>query len=255
MEGLTILDKAMTVVRVLTDGRECSVNELAECVEEPVSSTYRLLSSLLAAGWVAPGLKRGRYRLGLFFLRIGSQVEDRVDLRERTRPALQRLHQRTGQTAHLCVRDGLRAVCIERIDGGDVRWMGLRPGTSLPLVVGGAPVAILANLPVGEYESIRDSTLAQSGFGHSPGTVETVDALVAETRARGFAISDGDITPGVAALGTPVFDHSGQIVASISVGGLREHILDDGVRESTIAAILDCAREASLALGWPGESL
>lgn len=253
MEGLEILGKAMAIVRELADGQERSVTALAECAGEPVSSTYRLVSSLLAVDWVAPGVRRGRYRLGLFFMRIGSLVEDRIDLRERIRPALERLCLRTGQTAHLCVRDRSRAVCIDRVDAGDVRAMALRPGTSLPLVVGGAPMAILASLPQSEYESVRDLALAQLEVEYLSCTAEAIDRVVAETRSRGIAVSDGDVTPGVAALSAPVFDYRGQIAAAVSVGGLREHILSDNVRDGAIAAVMDCAREASMALGWPGE--
>lgn len=252
-EGLEMLGKAMSIVHELADGKELSVAALAECTGEPVSSTYRLVSSLLAVGWIAPGLQRGRYRLGLYFLGIGSVVEDRLDLRERIRPALQRLRDRSNLTAHLCVRDGARAVCIDRIDAGEVRELVLRPGKSLPLVVGGAPMAILANLPPHEYESVRDLAIAQSEVEGFPRTAKAVDQMVNQTRLRGYAVSDNDVTPGIAALSTPVFDYCGQIAAAISIAGLREHVLGDSARDNAIAAIVDCGREASLALGWRGE--
>ena len=38
-------------------------------------------------------------------------------------------------------------------------------------------------------------------------------------------VSDNNVTPGIAAIGAPIFDHRGEVAASLSVSGLREGIL------------------------------
>jgi DNA-binding IclR family transcriptional regulator len=251
--GLEILEKVDALISALAQHGEMSAAVLAGEVQEPVSSTYRLLANLSRSGWVAPGSRRGLYRLGLFFMRVGGQLEDSLDIRERTLPPLQKLLNDTGQTAYLCVRDGLRAVCIERLDGGDVRSMALTLGASLPLIIGGAPKAILAFLPDSEYESVRDASLAVARQEGRPRDVADVDRAVAGIRRDGISVSDGDVTAGVAALGAPVFNHRGELVAAVSVSGIRAHILDDGVRARSIEAIRRCGQDVSAALGWHGE--
>jgi DNA-binding IclR family transcriptional regulator len=70
---------------------------------------------------------------------------------------------------------------------------------------------------------------------------------VRATRERGYAISDEDVTPGVASIGVPVFDHSGSVRASLSIGGLREPILGEG--SSALELARAAAAEISRTLG------
>jgi DNA-binding IclR family transcriptional regulator len=67
------------------------------------------------------------------------------------------------------------------------------------------------------------------------------------TRERGYAISDEDVTRGVAAFGAPIFDHTGAVRASISVGGIREHLYQH--RERAIDLLRGAAAEISRTLG------
>ena len=251
-DGVEILDKVGAILDALAENGELSVADLVSRTEEPVSSTYRLLANLTAADLVDGGSRRGRYRLGRFFMRIGSEVEDRMDIRERAMPALRQLLAETGQTVYLCVRDLSRAVCLARLAGGDVRSMALRLGASLPLVVGGAPTSILAFLPESEYRSVRDAALDAPAGDHTTRTGAELDALVADIREQGCSISDGDVTPGVAAVGVPVFNHRGEIVAAISVSGIREHLLGPDVVDEVLRAARRCGETVSTAIGWSG---
>ncbi len=247
--GLEILDKVNALISTLEQHGEMAAADLAAAVGEPVSSTYRLISSLMRVGWVSQGSKRRLYRLGLFFMRVGGQAEDAIDIRERALPSLKRLLDATGETSYLCIRQDLRAVCIERLEGGDVRSLALTLGASLPLVVGGAPQAILAFLPDGEYESVLERS--EAAIEQSTRTREQVDHAIRSIREDGFAVSDGDVTTGVAAIGAPVFNHRGELAAAISVSGVREHILGDR-QDEVVAAARECARAVSEALGWHG---
>ena len=90
---------------------------------------------------------RGTYRLSLKLFDLGSTVLDRFDERASALPVMQRLHDETGPTVFLCVRRGLEAVCIERIDGARVTLLELRLGGSLPLHLGAAPRRLLRSSP------------------------------------------------------------------------------------------------------------
>ena len=73
-------------------------------------------------------------------------------------------------------------------------------------------------------------------------------AVIDQVRRRGYAVSDGDVTPGIAALGAPVFNHRGDLVAAISVSGLRAQVLGDQERRN-IELIRAGAQAVSKALG------
>jgi DNA-binding IclR family transcriptional regulator len=102
---------------------------------------------------------------------------------------------------------------------------------------------LLANLPPAE----RDQQVAAFAAAGQV-TAGSLRARIADTRRRGYAASDQDVTPGVAALGAPIFNHRGEVEAAVSISGLRDVLLADGPREELLAA----ARRTSEALGWNG---
>jgi DNA-binding IclR family transcriptional regulator len=247
--GMDIVGKADAVVSALAGQGEATVGQLAELVGEPVSSTYRLLTSLMRIGWVDKGSRRGLYRLGLFFMRIGGVVEDAVDIRERALPTLRTLLHETGETSYLCVRRGTRAVCIERLEGRDVRSLELRLGASLPLAIGAAPRCILAFLPDEERDSLLDQSLRETAVERGPLDRDQVMGELLDARRHGYVISDGDVTRGVAAIGAPVFNQRRELVGAISVSGVRERLLGSR-REGIVRLLIDGAARVSATLGY-----
>lgn len=244
--GLELIAKVDAVIGVLENRGEASAAEIAERTGEPLSSVYRLLQSLTGIGWVDRGWRRGTYRLGLLVLTIGGQIEDKLDIRECALPSLRHLVKTTGTTGFLCVRRDTRAVCVERVEGQAVRSLAMQLGSSLPLFVGAAPRAILAFLPPAEQRSsLRASRLP--GDPPRPDAA-AIQADIEKVRSDGFSVSDGDVTPGIAALGAPVFNHRGELEAAISMSGLRSQILG-ATRAANIALITSRAREVSRALG------
>ena len=234
------------MIGVLESRGEASAAEIAKQTGEPLSSVYRLLQSLTGIGWVDRGWRRGSYRLGLLLLTIGGQLEDKLDIRECALPSLRRLLNTTGTTAFLCVRRDTRAVCVERLEGQAVRSLAMQLGSSLPLFAGAAPRAILAFLPPAEQ---RSSLKAFRLPGDPPRPdAAAIQADIEQVRRDGVAVSDGDVTPGIAALGAPVFNHRGELEAAISISGLSSQILGSS-REANLELITACAREVSRSLG------
>ena len=53
--------------------------------------------------------------------------------------------------------------------------------------------------------------------GHGPASLPALRTLLAETRQRGHATEDGEVTPGLASVAAPVLDHNGHPVAGVAV--------------------------------------
>ena len=69
-----------------------------------------------------------------------------------------------------------------------------------------------------------------------------------QTLAQGYAVSDEDVTPGIASLGAPIFDYTGGVRAALSVGGMKSLVLGKD-RERIVELLVDGAHEISAALG------
>jgi DNA-binding IclR family transcriptional regulator len=175
----------------------------------------------------------------------------RFNERQAALPVMERLHEETEETVYLVVRRGFEAVCIERIEGRRVQILGTRLGDAVPLHVGATPRILLAYEPHDFWEDY----LARGNFqAFTPRTPTTRDELLPLLQAiltDGYAVSDGDITPGIAAIGAPIFDHTGAIRAAISVSGIRSELLGNtDTKTRVIDKVVAGAKEISHALGF-----
>jgi DNA-binding IclR family transcriptional regulator len=245
---LATVDKAFAVLGALVDEGEASVQRLAEILDAPRSSVYRLVSDLQRLGAVEPGTTRGAYRLGLELLRLGSAVTARFDERQAALDAMEHLHKVTEETVFLCVRDGFRAVCVERIEGKWVRSMGLPLGGSLPLHVGAAPRTLLAFSPRALWDEYIEKSSLIPHTANTPSNPIVLRDMLEETRRLGCGISDGDVVVGMAAVGAPIFDFRGSLRAAISLSGPQLSILGEN-REKSIALVIAAAAAVSRELG------
>src|SRR5947208_8680785 len=244
------LAKAVLLLETLADEREATPRQLSERVHEPRTTVYRLLTGLQALDMVEAGSRSGTYRLGWRLLRLGSAVIERLDERQAALPVLERIHERTGETVFLCVRRGDDAVCIERLDGLRVQSLALRLGGSLPLHLGAGPRVLLAWEPRDEWDAyVERRQPLEAMTEQSPVTYETLVDKLERALEQGFAVSDEDVTPGIASPCAPVFDYTRRIRAAISVGGMRQFVLEE-IRDEAVELITTGAREISIALGY-----
>jgi DNA-binding IclR family transcriptional regulator len=250
--GRKVLAKVGQLLDELEREDERTVAELSAAVGEPRSTIYRLLAGLRELGMVDPGRTRGSFRLGLRFMELGSQVQARLDERAAALPGMRRLHDETGETVFLTVRRGFEAVCIERIEGRRVQVLALSLGGSLPLHLGAAPRVLLAFAP----EELQDEYLKSGKLERvTPNSLTKPRELredLARIRERGLAISDEDVTLGIAALGAPIRDRNGGVVTALSVAGVRPAILGDDV-DRISGRLREEADVVSRQLGWRGE--
>jgi DNA-binding IclR family transcriptional regulator len=216
------------------------------------STTYRLLVTLVEAGWLER-TPAGAFRLTIKAFQVGSVLVDSLDLRREAGPIMARMAAELDEAVYLVVAAGTRAVCLERIDSGQgVRMAELYPGGSQPLNLGAGPRALLA------FDQDRLlPPLLEVGLSRRTqySLVDPADLLsdLAETRQRGYSISDEDVTAGIGAIGAAIPGPDGVAVAALSFGGLRQHVLPP--RPTQVACLLQACHEISTRLGYwrPGD--
>lgn len=244
---VAVLAKAGALLDCLADG-ELTPAELTVRMGEPRSSVYRLIASLSELELIDPGTRRGTYRLGLKLLRLGGIVMAGFDERRLARPIMEQIHEATGETVFLCVRRGLEAVCIDRIDGKRVQSLALRLGGALPLHAGAASRALLAFEAQTVIERFIQESSLEALTPYTPVTPAQLHEALSDVRRAGVSISDQDVTLGIAAVGAPIFGFDGQIRAALSTSGIREEILGEQSRATRLT--VDGAAEISRQLGY-----
>jgi DNA-binding IclR family transcriptional regulator len=165
-------------------------------------------------------------------------------------PALSTLAERFAVSTYLSVRDGERALCIARIDRGPVKTTTFQVGETLSLHLGAGPNILLSELPAAELDRILERPL----LAMTPRTTVDPGAIrsrLATIRETGLAYAPDDVEVGLAAMGVPVRDGSGELLAAVSVVALtpwfgREHYaaIATGLRETATAVEAELAPNA-----------
>ncbi|HSE69682.1 MAG TPA: IclR family transcriptional regulator [Nocardioidaceae bacterium] len=211
--------RALRVLRFLaTQPDPVTLDRLATAVGIPRSSAYHLLATMIEEGFVTHLAEEHRYGLGVAAYEVGSGYARQVPLQRIARRYLAGLVDRVGQSAHLAVLHGRDVLYVleERAPGKPslVTDVGVR----LPAHLTASGRAILAALPAAQVRALypdRSAFVDRHGVG--PASPSALRALLVETRQRGYASEDGEVTPGFASVAAAVLDHTGHPVAGIAV--------------------------------------
>jgi DNA-binding IclR family transcriptional regulator len=245
-----VLRKVASLLEVLAAEPDLKAPELARRLGEPRPTVYRLVQDLVALGFIEEGPRSGEYHLGLTLFRLGSLVGLRFDVRERAAPVMDELHKALEESVYLMIPRQYDAVCIDRIEGLHIRSMALQLGGSLPLHLGAGPRTLLAFQPRASWDDYFEHTKLEAVTPRTLTTRAGIVALLEETRHLGYAISDEDVTLGIAVVAAPIFDHTRNIHAALSVGGLRSAVLGNDGGEHTVKLVMDAAAEISRRMGY-----
>ena len=234
--------RALRVLRFLASQPDpVPLERIARTVGLPRSTAYHLLNAMIAEGFVVHLPDDHRYGLGVAAYEVGSGYTRQAPLQRIARRPLAARVDRTGHSAHLAVPHGRDVLYVveERAPGRPplVTDVGVR----LPSHLTASGRAILAQLPPNQVRALypdREAFVDRTGVG--PGSPTALRAVLSETRRRGHAVEDGEITPGMASVAAAVLDHNGLPVAGVAI----TYPVDDGQRvdrDRLAAAVVDTA--------------
>jgi IclR family acetate operon transcriptional repressor len=212
-----------------------------------VPTAHRILTALAGRRYLARDERTRRFRLGPAALDLGERARAVLDLRRVALPVLRRLARETDETALLTVLNEARdhSVCLERVESSQPLRLSVEPGRQLPLHAGASQKALLAFCDPDEIDLIasgRLERLCRATITNS----DTLQADLAEIRARGWAISFEETNVGVWGVAVPLLDAEGTAVAAVGLAGPSARLSQDEVLDH-----LERLREATLATGTP----
>lgn len=227
---------------------ELSFTEISSGIGLTKSTTHRLLGALRHEEMIEFDPASRRYRLGLRVFRLGSVVSKTMELATRSDPLLEALAEKTGETAYVVVPDGDEALCIRRFDARtEVRILFLEVGKRQAFNCGAAPRVLLAHFPAQRWDEVVAGHV-RAMTEHSLVSRAALERDRREIRERGYAVSREDVTPHACAVGAPVRDHTGHVVAAVSLSGIEQRYNRDRLPQ-LVEAIVAAGAELSRQLG------
>lgn len=212
----------------------------------PRSTAYHLVNTMIDEGFVVHLADERRYGLGVAAFEVGSGFTRQEPLQRLARRPLAALVDSVGHGAHLAILHGRDVLYVveERAPGRPplVTDVGVR----LPAHLTASGRAILSALPSSQVRALYpDRTAFVDRVGLGPSTLSELRAILADARARGHALENGEVTPGLASIAAPVLDHNRFPVAGVAV----THPSGEGNLTAIARAVTETAALLSRRLG------
>lgn len=222
LAGAQTLVRGLEVVEAVAHGVS-GLTELAAALGLTRSTTHRLAATLVEQRYL--NFVRGAgYTLGPKLLELGYHAARQMDLPRVAREQLEQLAARTGDTVHLGVLDGARALYLDKIPGGRRVEISSRVGERQPLRSTGLGKALILDASEEQWREYYDHE-ARLGHGY---VVELDDWLkhMREYARKGYAFDLEENEDRIRCVAAPVRDVTGRVVGAISVSSAAQYMDD-----------------------------
>jgi DNA-binding IclR family transcriptional regulator len=243
------LQKIFQVIELLKENREMKLQEIADTLGLYKSTAHRLTSELCRNGYLQRSAETKAYQLGMKFVDISSHIIDNMDIRELSKPGIRHLNDVTRETIHLAMLIDKQVIYVDKMESPHAIRMYSQIGKVAPLHCTGVGKAILAFQSPEMISQMLDSGPLQKYTGN---TIVTRDALMRELaliHKNNVAFDREEHEPHVGCIAGPLWDHTGKVVASISITAVLYNLKMEDLMAFKDLLLATCT-EVSKSLGF-----
>ncbi len=215
------LTRGLDILRLFKRTRPViTAPEMARELGIPRSTVHRLAQVLEAMGFLQRTNGGRDYTLGPAVLTIGFEYLGSLDVVGLAEPVLMRLRDDTGYSAHLVTRNGTEIVYLSRYPGRTTISSSISVGATLPAHATVIGRVLLSDLSPEDLRALYPGPALERHTDQTPATPAKLESMLAEDRRRGYVAATSFFEPGLTTVAAPVRDHSGKIIAAISITAL-----------------------------------
>jgi IclR family pca regulon transcriptional regulator len=175
----------------------------------------RILLTLQQMGYVRAA--DGGFELTPRVLELGMAYvlsRNRWDL---ARPHMERLVARTCESSSIAQLDGSDIIYVARVAVPKIVALAVTIGTRFPATATSLGKVLLAALPPGAADGVLAEP-SRSGITprFQPSAQQRAEVL-RDVRARGWALTDEELAPGIRSIAAPLRDGEGQVIAALNI--------------------------------------
>jgi len=208
----------------------CDVKRLSERLGMPRSTTHRVLSNLVAEGYLHHVPYQG-YTLGYKLIYLGTRAREQRPLTQLARPFLEKLADFCGDTIHLGQIEGPHVLYLDKLSGQRGLEMRSRIGQRMPLASTGVGRALMLGMTEERWQEVYDEAvlLRERTTGERPPLPVWSDYLAAmrDYRQRGWVMEFEENEIGIRCVGAPIRDVNGEVIAAVSIASASFHMSEE----------------------------
>jgi IclR family transcriptional regulator, KDG regulon repressor len=245
-----VIDRAVQILDCFGfDHPELSVSEVGLITGLHKSTAHRILMALEYNDLIKQNPETGKYHLGIKLFKLGHQAVSQLNLRETCRPFLIRIMNKTQETVHLAILDDDEVLYLDKVEGPHALRMPSRVGRHIPTYCTSLGKAMLSCL---DEQEVKRILRKQALKAYTPNTIKNLDLLLADLRAirnRGYSIDNEEIEIGLRCVGAPIRDHTGTMIAAISVAAPSARLTEQKIPVAG-RQVMELAAAISKELGY-----
>jgi IclR family transcriptional regulator, pca regulon regulatory protein len=238
------LARGLEVIAAFRPGKPAmSLTEVATATGLARPTARRILLTLEELGYVRSA--GGSFSLTPRVLELGVAYVGSMGLWDVARPHMERLVARTNESCSIAQLDGSDIVYVARVAVPKIVSLVVQIGTRFPALQTSLGKVQLAALSPEELEkTLAEPTRSGLVPRWQPGRAER-DAELREVRARGWALTDEQLAPGIRSVAAPLRDGSGRVIAGINVNCHAAETSLERLIEHHLPLLLQAAGEIS----------
>ncbi|WP_342592813.1 IclR family transcriptional regulator [Paeniglutamicibacter kerguelensis] len=209
-EADTPATRALRILGALAKVPQASAKELADSTQIPVSTVYRMLTSLVSSGF-AQKTSTKHYGAGPIAVQLSERYRDTTLTTGSVTPYLRQLAQDSGEFVAFMVAHGTEAVCVEAVDSRHMLRCCYTVGASQPLLRGATATALLSRMPRDSRHRVFDH------YRVSDETRTAIEQACTQAVADGYAVSYGELDAGIWGVSAPVVDGAGGLSGVVTL--------------------------------------
>ena len=248
-QGTQSIERTLELLRLIATRGQFGwrLSDLAAHCSLRSSTVHRLLACLARERFVKQRGSDRHYIPGPMLFELSLSLPQYAEFLEACSGPLSRLARRIGTVSYLMLRSGADFVCAARGGSPTLKAHSIEIGTRRPLMSAAGGVAMLVALGEEEMRRIVDRNLHDvRRFGTA--RASSLQKVLRESLKQGFGIHQGQITPGVHALGLAVFRSDGMPFASLSVVGSADALPPSRTRQ-VLSLLRDATQEVAREAG------
>jgi len=245
-------DRLLAILEMLAeDDKGMTLAVLSRRMETPKSSVLNLMRALTQSGYAE--YSNGVYRLAGRSFSLASAIVARRRFPEAALPTLHRLAERTQETAMICelAPGGEEFSYIAKAESNQALRFAATVGDRRPLYATAGGLILLAYLPKRFVDDYLSRTEFRKLTEHTVTDRASIEAQLQEVRERGYVLTIGASTVGLAGIAAPIFG-SGGLVGGVVLGVPVERFKLNS--ERLVAETIAAAKEISQVQGQISET-
>ena len=218
--------------------RPATLAEIAKHFDWPRSSTFNLLGTLAARGFLYEPRARGGYYPAPLWAGLVREIEAAQPIPTQLHGLLETLVRETGETAVLAAASGSHALFLDALESPHAVRYTAHPGKLVPLHVTATGRALLSQMTREDRAAILRKAEFRRYTATTLMTAEIVEQQVEASRKLGFFEGRGEFTTDLGGVALPVALPNRQFAVLVAGPMTRiEHRIEDfvGIMQTAIS--------------------